>query len=60
MEKNDLGENIVIPVILRPCNWTILPIAKIQALPKAGKPVSLWNSTDEAFLNVAKGIEPLL
>lgn len=60
MERNKKGENIVIPVVLRPCNWTILPIGNIQALPKGGKAISTWNNQDEAYENVAKGLGPLL
>lgn len=60
MARNRKGENIVIPVVLRPCNWTILPIGNIQALPKGGKAISTWSNQDEAYVNVVKGLEPLL
>lgn len=30
--------------------------AKLQALPKDAKPVTTWNNSDEAFLDIARGI----
>ena len=46
----------VIPIILRPVYWEIAPFGKLQALPSGGKAVTLWNSRDEAFRNIAEGI----
>jgi hypothetical protein len=46
----------VVPIILRPCDWTKTPFAKLQAKPKDAKPVTLWRKQDEAFLAVAKAI----
>ena len=57
LERHDRGEARVIPVILRPCRWTGAPFGKLQALPKNGKPVTLWKDKDKAFANVAEGIE---
>jgi len=33
---------------------------KLQALPVGGKPITLWQNNDEAFLNVAKGIQKVV
>ena len=57
MARHKGGEARVIPVILRPCNWTRAPFATIQAVPKDAKPVTRWDDQDEAFLNVAQAIE---
>jgi len=56
MRRHHAGEACVIPIILRPTDWDETPFAKLQALPTDGKPVSLWHSPDEAFVNVALGI----
>jgi len=56
LERDKAGEAIVIPVILRPCDWTEAPFSKLQALPKDAKPVTTWANRDEAFLDVARGI----
>ncbi|MEL6968812.1 MAG: toll/interleukin-1 receptor domain-containing protein [Bacteroidota bacterium] len=39
----------IIPVILRPCNWHLSPLGRIQALPQNGLPITEWDSSDKAF-----------
>jgi len=56
MERHTAGSARVIPVILRSCAWDLAPFAKLQALPKDGKPIDKWANIDEAFLDVANGI----
>ncbi|WP_256675965.1 toll/interleukin-1 receptor domain-containing protein [Pseudomonas sp. Kh13] len=56
MERHAAGEAIVIPVILRPCDWHHAPFGKLLGTPQDGKPVTLWPDRDEAFLQVAKEV----
>ncbi|HYG09392.1 MAG TPA: toll/interleukin-1 receptor domain-containing protein, partial [Pyrinomonadaceae bacterium] len=56
MERHEAGEARVIPIILRPCDWQSAPFGRLQALPKDAKPVTKWDNTDDAFLDIAKGI----
>ena len=56
LERHDAGDARVIPVILRSVDWRGAPFAKLQALPKDGKPVTSWSDEDEAFTDVARGI----
>ena len=56
LERHEKGEAVVVPVILRPCAWTITPLAKLEALPAKGKPVTQWPSQDEAFTDIAHSI----
>jgi tetratricopeptide (TPR) repeat protein len=56
MHRHEAGEARVVPVILRPCDWSRAPFGKLQALPKNAEPVTRWADRDEAFLDVAKGI----
>src|SRR5829696_922049 len=60
VEKHDRGEAIVVPVIIRPADWQETPFGKIQAIPKDGKPVTLWTNQDEAWLDVVRGIRRVL
>ncbi len=53
-DQNDPA--IVIPIILRNCPWELEPFGAIQCLPKGGKAVTNWNSLDEAFTDVAMGL----
>lgn len=56
MERHQAGEAIVIPVILRACDWHYAPFGKLLGTPQDGKPVTLWPDRDEAFLQVAKDV----
>lgn len=56
LEKHSVGEAVVIPIILRPCDWKKSPFGKIQGLPKDGKPVTIWDDHDSAYLNIVEGI----
>ncbi len=57
LERHAAKEAVVIPVIIRDCQWTSAPFAKLQGLPKDGKAVDLWTKRDTAWRNVANGIE---
>ena len=56
MERHDHGEARVIPVVLRPVDWSRAPFARLNALPREGKPVTSWTNSDEAFVQIAQGI----
>ncbi|MEM9482295.1 MAG: TIR domain-containing protein [Cyanobacteria bacterium P01_F01_bin.116] len=60
MERHEAREAYVVPIILRPVDWSGAPFGKLQALPKNAKPVTSWANLDEAFENVAKGIRRLV
>jgi hypothetical protein len=57
MERHETSETRVIPIILRACTWKSSPFGKLQPLPENGKPVTSWKNRDEAFYDVAKGIQ---
>ena len=56
LQRHDAGEAIVVPVILRPCDWHHLPFGKLLATPTDGKPVSKFASKDDALLEVSRSI----
>jgi internalin A len=57
LERHEMGEARVIPVIMRNVDWSRTPFAKLQALPRDGKAVRLWSNRDSAWRNVVEGIE---
>jgi TIR domain len=57
LERHSAREARVIPVILRPSAWTESPVAKLQALPSNGKPVTQWQNKDAAFESIAEGVQ---
>ncbi len=56
LERHEKNEARVIPVILRTCDWSDMPYAKLQALPTGAIPISSFADMDVAYTNVAKGI----
>lgn len=56
LERHQSGEAIVIPVILRPCDWHGAPFGKLNATPTDGQPVTKFPDRDDALLEVAKAI----
>lgn len=60
MERHAAGTARVVPIILRPCQWTSLPYAKLQALPRNGRPVTDHPDRDAALTDVATEIERLV
>ena len=61
LQQHQLKRAIVIPVILRDCDWHKAPFSKLKALPTDGKPVAGgWKNQDQGFSDVAKGIRQTL
>lgn len=56
VERNDAGEAIIIPVILRPCEWQGTPFAKLQAVPTDGRAITTRPDRDQAMLEVARAV----
>ena len=56
IERHEMGEACVIPVLLRDVDWGEAPFSKLQALPQNAKPVTNWTNLDQAFTDVTKGI----
>lgn len=59
LELHGTGALRVVPVILRPCTWTNLPIAKLHALPRDARPISTWEDRDSAYVSVVEGVARL-
>ncbi len=50
------GKARVVPLIVRPCAWRATPLAKLQALPKDGKPVSSWSDREDAWNDAVEAL----
>ncbi len=48
------GEAIVVPILLRACNWPAQH--DLQVLPRNGIPIANWPRQDDAFAEIAKEI----
>lgn len=56
LERHRAGEATVIPILLRPVDWTGAPFSELQALPRDNQFVTTWKNQDEAFTAIAQGI----
>lgn len=62
IERHDKGEVKLIPVILRPCDWTgdATPFSKLNAIPIKGEPITTFDNQDVAWLEVVKQIKKVI
>jgi WD40 repeat protein len=60
LARHDAGEALVIPILLRACDWRQTRFAKLRALPPNETPVTSWANQDEAWAKVALGIREAL
>jgi WD40 repeat protein len=54
--RADHGDAVVIPILLRQCDWLPLPVARYQALPGDGQTVAGARDLDEVRSAVAKNV----
>ena len=57
IQRHQAGTARVIPIIVEACQWENAAFGKLQALPKDGKAVATWANQEEAWSDVAAGIE---
>jgi TIR domain len=56
IQRHQNGTARVIPIILRPTDWTETPFSKLQVLPKDKDPITRWADRDAAFVHVVQEI----
>jgi hypothetical protein len=57
LERERIGEVVVIPVIARNCLWKTTDFARLQATPTDGRAIASWQDRDEALTDVAQKIQ---
>ena len=60
LKRDERGEAIVIPVIIRPTDGWKFKLGDLQALPEDSKPVTSWANRDEAWSSVSRGLKRVL
>lgn len=60
IERHRKGLAVVIPIFARPCDFSEMPFAKLQGLPKDAKPISTFLNTDEAYSEISKAIKEFI
>ncbi|MET0646464.1 MAG: COR domain-containing protein [Pyrinomonadaceae bacterium] len=60
-ERHQKNEARVVPVIIHDANWTVIPqLKELQALPKNGRPVSMWPNKHTAWRDVSERVQKML
>jgi hypothetical protein len=60
LERHESGSAIVVPIILRPCDWRNSRLEPLQALPSRGRAISSWPNRDAAWLDVVQELRRLI
>jgi tetratricopeptide (TPR) repeat protein len=60
LERQEAGEARVVPILVRPVDWTDAPFAHLQALPTDAKPIASWRNKDTAMADVVAGIRRVI
>lgn len=60
LEHAAAGEARIIPILVRPTDWTDAPFAHLQVLPTDAKPLASWQDEDTALADVVAGIRRVI
>lgn len=60
LQHHEKGEVVIVPIILRPVDWSISPFSMLQPLPTDGKAVVNWVHRDQAFFDISQGLRHLI
>jgi hypothetical protein len=60
LELQAAGRMLVVPVILRPCDWHHAPFGHLLAVPRDGLAVTQWPDRDAAWSDVSAQLRRLL
>lgn len=56
LERHNLHEALVVPVIVEDCDWRFEDFARLQVLPSKAKPVCRWKPRSTAWTDVVAGL----
>ena len=57
LEREEKKEAVVVPIIVRACDWEEAPFGRLQGIPFGGKAVTSWENREEAWTSVAKSVK---
>lgn len=60
LERHELGEARVVPIIVEPCEWKKSPLGNLKVVPRDGLPISEWTNANNAYLNVVQELRRIL
>lgn len=56
LDRHEAGEKLVVPIIVRSCDWEHPPLRRLPPVPKNGLPISRWMEKDDAWADVAQAV----
>lgn len=59
LERHLRKDVIIVPIIIRPCDFESLTLSKFQSLPKNAEPISIWKNRDMAWLHVVRHLKKI-
>lgn len=60
LKRHHAGQTVLVPILMRPCNWESLALQQLQPLPRSGKPISIARSRDRAWVEIVSSIREVL
>ncbi len=60
IDRHNSGDSVVVPILLRPCDWHGKPFSKFQILPRNAKPISTFENKDLAYTEISENLERIL
>jgi hypothetical protein len=60
VEMHQAGQIALVPVVVRPCDWTLAPFGAIPSLPEGGRSILEHSHPDVGWAQVARGLRGLL
>jgi hypothetical protein len=62
IERHKQGDARVVPIVLRPTDWSNTPLGELQALPEHGIAITSkkWINRDDAFYSIFNGLKKVI
>lgn len=60
MKRQAREECIIVPLVIRSCDWTHTVFGRLNSLPAGNKAISTWSNVDEAWTAVSTGLRTLI
>ncbi|MBK8253213.1 MAG: TIR domain-containing protein [Polyangiaceae bacterium] len=64
LSNHSAGTQTVVPLLVRPCDWSHTPIGTLSPLPKTNDatvlPISQWPDPDSAWQSVTEGVREII
>lgn len=60
LERSRSGQLLIIPILVRPCDWQSSVVGHLQCLPRDGSAVTAWKDRDVALHAIAQELRQII